>query len=94
MNNQDIKERIYSSIVGVFDGAVEKIKDDTPLIGEYSHMDSMKLVELCLALEDYAGELGFEFDWASEHAMSKSKSMFKNVGSLANEFIAQMSLKR
>ena len=26
----------------------------------------MKLVEVCLALEDLADEHGFEFDWTSE----------------------------
>ena len=31
----------------------------------------MSLVQLCLALEDKAGEMGFEFDWNSEKAMSK-----------------------
>ena len=36
----------------------------------------MKLVELCLALEDKAVDLGFEFDWTSEAAMSRSRSLF------------------
>ena len=31
----------------------------------------MKLVELCVLLEDLATELNFEFDWQSEKAMSK-----------------------
>jgi hypothetical protein len=49
----------------------------------------MKLVELCLALEDIAGEIGFAFDWTSETAMSRSRSMFRSAGSLATEFFAQ-----
>ena len=38
---------------------------DTPLLGGDSDLDSMKLVELCLELEDKASEMGFEFDWTS-----------------------------
>ena len=67
---------------------------DTPLIGDSSLLDSMKLVELCLALEDRAAELGFEFDWTSEEAMSRSRSMFRTAGSLSDEFFSQMDGKR
>ena len=49
----------------------------------------MKLVELCLVLEDKAGDLGFEFDWTSEAAMSRSRSLFRTVTSLADEFLSQ-----
>ena len=59
------------------------------LVGNNSKIDSMKLVELCLSLEDRATELDFEFDWASENAMSKSKSIFRTVKSLAEEFQRQ-----
>ena len=40
-------------------------------------LDSMSLVEVCLALEDLADEHGFEFDWTSEATMSKSRSIFE-----------------
>jgi hypothetical protein len=53
----------------------------------------MKLVELCILLEDMAAELGFEFDWTSDAAMSRSRSMFQTAGSLADEFIEQMGSK-
>ena len=36
-----------------------------------------------------AEDLGFEFDWTSEKAMSTSRSMFKDAGSLAKEFLRQ-----
>ena len=49
----------------------------------------MKLVELCLELEDKASEMGFEFDWTSEKAMSRAGSMFRTVGTLAEEFTKQ-----
>ena len=32
---------------------------------------------------------GFEFDWTSEAAMSKSRSMFRSVAALAEEFSNQ-----
>ena len=49
----------------------------------------MKLVEVCVALKDLADEHGFEFDWTSESAMSKSQSMFRSVATLAEEFSNQ-----
>ncbi len=70
-----------------------KITKDTPLIGDGSVLDSMKLVEVCLALEDLAEENGFEFDWTSEAAMSKSRSMFRTAGILVDTFCQQASKK-
>ena len=68
------------------------IDNKTPLIGT-EIIDSMKLVELCLALEEKAVKLDFEFDWTSATAMSKSRGMFRTVESLINEFINQSKLK-
>jgi acyl carrier protein len=69
--------------------STEIINEETTLIGDKSLLDSMNLVELCLSLEDKASEAGFEFDWTSENAMSKSKGMFRTVKSLAAEFNKQ-----
>ncbi len=66
-----------------------KLDDDTPLIGEDALLDSMKLVELCLALEDHASECNFEFDWTSPTTMSRSQSMFRTISSLSEEFASQ-----
>jgi acyl carrier protein len=65
------------------------VTEDTPLIGDGSVLDSMKLVEVCLELEDIAEEHDFEFDWTSESAMSKSRSMFRTAGTLAADFCQQ-----
>ena len=70
-----------------------EISADMPLIGGTSLLDSMQLVEICLALEDVAEENGFEFDWTSETAMSKSRSMFRSVVALAEEFASQSEAK-
>lgn len=69
--------------------AKTNVNSDMQLIGGDAALDSMKLVEICLALEVKAEELGFEFDWTSSNAMSKSQSMFRSLGSLANEFSRQ-----
>ena len=59
---------------------------ESSLIGEGRLLDSMSLVEVCLALEDLASGQGFDFDWTSETALSRSKSMFRSVSALAQEF--------
>jgi acyl carrier protein len=63
---------------------------ETPLIGKDGALDSILLIELCVGLEDRSSELGFEFDWTSDAAMSQSRSMFATVESLAQEFYNQM----
>ena len=70
------------------DGIKVPVNSKVSLIGNDTVLDSMKLVGLCLALEDKAGD-EFKFDWTSETAMSKSRSMFRSVHSLAEEFIKQ-----
>ena len=86
-------ERIIEEIKNVLideglDFDPESIRADTQLIGD-GVVDSMSLVNLCLRLEDIAEEQGFEFDWVSEDAMSKSKSMFRTVERLTEEFLYQ-----
>ncbi len=69
------------------------ISINTPIIGSNSPIDSMGLVQLCLSLEEKAEELGFEFDWTTESAMSRSRGMFRSVKSLSDEFITQYNEK-
>ena len=85
MNLEESKSLVRACITEITDGEIEPT-DEMNLIGKEASLDSMKLVELCLALEDQAGELGFEFDWTSEAAMSRSRSLFRTVASLAEEF--------
>ncbi len=93
-NNLLIKKEIYILIAELIKDKPEVIVDEMALIGSDSLLDSMRLVELCLALEDKAADLGFEFDWTSDAAMSKSRSMFRTAASLATEFINQMGAKK
>jgi hypothetical protein len=85
-----VKQQILGKIRDGIDDEELRLVDSTPLIGDASVLSSMKLVELCLALEDLAEEMGFEFDWTSESAMSSSRSMFRTAGSLSEEFVLQM----
>jgi len=87
----NIEHKVFEVIASVTQDATAVIDANTRLIGEGSLFDSMKLVELCLLLEDLGTELGFNFDWTSEAAMSRSASMFRTAGALAAEFSAQMS---
>ena len=88
-----IRDLIFKQIGALIEDKSVCITDELPLIGGSSLLDSMKLVELCLALEDMATELGFEFDWTSDSAMSRSRSMFRTAGSLVYEFASQMESK-
>jgi len=92
-DNAEIKAKIFNEIAGLLENNAP-VSEDTPLIGDDRALDSMKLLELCLALEDVATSLGFEFDWTSETAMSKSRSMFRTAGALAQEFLSQMASKK
>lgn len=84
-----MEDIVLSEVVGVVKDKSVEISADTELIGDGRVLDSLGLVELCLRLEDRASELGFEFDWTSEVAMSQSKGMFRTVGSLQAEFSRQ-----
>ena len=68
-----------------------ELTPDTTLIGGDTALDSMHLVSLCLRLEEISEEQGFEFDWTSETAMSQSRSLFRTIKSLSDEFKRQKS---
>ena len=68
-----------------------KLEEETPLIGGESSIDSMNLVQICIALEDKSRDDNFEFDWTSEKAMSELNSIFRNPRTLAEEYNKQMS---
>ena len=91
---ESVKSEVFSQIAQLLENKSLTVTDDMLLIGGEGVLDSMKLVELCLALEDKAAEIGFEFDWTSDAAMSRSRSMFRTADSLAAEFISQMEVKK
>ena len=90
----DVKQEVYEIIGSMVEDDTIVITAETPLIGDGSVLDSMKLVEVCLALEDKSADMGFGFDWTSDSAMSVSRSMFRTADSLASEFISQMERQK
>lgn len=91
---ESVKSEVFSQIAQLLENKSLTVTDEMPLIGGEGVLDSMKLVELCLALEDKASEIGFEFDWTSDAAMSRSRGMFRTANSLAAEFFSQMEAKK
>jgi len=83
-------DEIKKIIVSLVENDDLELNAETPLIGDSSPLDSMNIVNLCLQLEEISEEKGFQFDWSGE-TMSKSKSMFKSIGDLAEEFERQQS---
>ena len=67
-----------------------EINANTNLVGGNSMLDSMGLVQTCIALEDKSQEHGFNFDWTSEKAMSTMSSVFRTPSSLAQEYNRQL----
>lgn len=92
-DNAEIDSKIFNAMAALLEDN-SPVSENTPLIGDDRALNSMKLLELCLSLEDIATDLGFEFDWTSETAMSKSRSMFRTAGALAAEFLSQMASKK
>lgn len=93
-SHEDVKNEIFKEITNLLESKSLLVTDNMHLIGGESVLDSMKLVELCLILEDRAATMGFDFDWTSDAAMSRSRSMFRTAGALVEEFINQMELKK
>ncbi|OQW78591.1 MAG: hypothetical protein BVN32_06450 [Proteobacteria bacterium ST_bin14] len=85
----DLKAKIFAAIAELADNDGVEITDSTHLLGDGSVLDSMKVVTLCILLEDFAAELDFDFDWTSDAAMSRSRSMFRTAGTLVAEFLNQ-----
>ena len=67
-----------------------EINANSNLVGGNSMLDSMGLVQTCIALEDKSQEHGFNFDWTSEKAMSTMSSVFRTPSSLAQEYNRQL----
>ena len=82
-------EELIKVIRSVLGEDVE-INPQSSLIGGDSPIDSMGLVQICLALEERSQSEGFTFDWTSEKAMSSLNSIFKTSETLAEEYNRQL----
>ena len=87
MNSEDIIDLIRDTCEDT--DSLSEINEDSALVG--GNIDSMALVQLCIALEEKAIELGFEFDWTSEKALSSMNSIFRSPMSLSKEFNRQQA---
>ncbi|MCF6303334.1 MAG: hypothetical protein L3J13_09070 [Devosiaceae bacterium] len=66
-----------------------QVKADSQLVGEAAIVSSRELVEILLAIEEYAeDDLKVEFDWASDSAMSGRRSMFRTPASLGEYLVS------
>ena len=85
-------EEVIDIVISVSENNVNKksFTSNSSLIGPDSHIDSMGLIQLCIALEDKATLMDFQFDWTSEKAMSTMTSIFRTPESLAQEFNRQL----
>ena len=84
--------KLEKKILNIIKKTTENKQDinlKTNLIGNKAVIDSSGLVQVCISLEELSNELGFEFDWTSEKAMSNTLSMFRTAGSVIKEFKKQ-----
>jgi len=80
----EIVAKIKSLLVELGDLSEAEINEETALIGPGATIKSRVIVEILLALEEYAeDELDAEFDWTSDSAISIERSVFRAVGPLA-----------
>jgi hypothetical protein len=84
----DNKDRVLSFLLEEIAAITGKqpplVAGDAHLLGCDAVLNSRELVELLLALEEFAEEkLGVKFDWTSDSALSEARSVFRTLGSLA-----------
>lgn len=93
MNNREqIVEFLTQEVSALAGVPAESVSEATRLIGGDSGLNSLNLVELLLALEEFSEDtLHVRFDWASDSAMSENRSSFRTIGSLADH-IAGLSI--
>ena len=93
MNNREETVEFLRQEVSTLAGMpAESVSEATRLIGGDSCLNSLKLVELLLALEEFSEDtLHVRFDWTSDSAMSENRSIFRTIGSLA-DYIAGLSI--
>ena len=72
-------------------GINEEVSGSTRLFGRDSSLNSMGLVNIVVDVESKFMEMGHEISLMSENAMSRSKSPFVSVSSLADFIKEQIS---
>jgi acyl carrier protein len=70
---------------------VVQVTPESDLTGENGILDSLGVIEVGVALEDYSRAQNFSFKWNLEEIFSEKKNIFKNIKTLADEFDKQQS---
>ncbi len=83
-----LEARVYTAIRDITDELGIAVGSESPLAGEGGLLDTRDLVQLCLALEDIANDVGFDFGWSTA-AFAQPNSMFRTAGALAANFVRQ-----
>jgi len=84
------RERIEGVIIDALNDYLEtqgiegEINPGTVLFGSESELDSMGLVNVVIDIESYFQEQGYSISLASEEAMSRKRSPFRTVDTLAD----------
>jgi len=91
-NREQIVEFLRHEVSVLAGVSAESVSEATRLIGGNSGLNSLNLVELLLALEEFSEDtLHVRFDWTSDSAMSENRSILRTIGSLADH-IAGLSI--
>lgn len=89
---RDIEAKIRDLVIFITGEDGLAVETGSPLIGEGALVDSQGLLEIMLALEEFAGErFGKAFDWMNDAAFSSARSPFRTVGTLAAYMAGQMA---
>ena len=89
INPQDVIKILEE--ISVMNNKSIEINENSLILNSDNNLDSMALVQLCIALEEKSNSLGFDFDWTSEKAMSSMNSIFRTPKSIADEFNKQLT---
>ena len=82
--------KILKEISVMNNNSLKPMHEDSTILDTDNNLDSMTIVQLCIALEDKSNSFGFNFDWTSEKAMSSMNSIFKTPKSISDEFNKQL----
>lgn len=86
----EIAGRIVALVAEITGG--DGFTEASRLVGDGAVVDSQGLLEILLALEDFAAErFGKPFDWMNDAAFSARRSPFATIGALAGFMAAQMA---
>jgi hypothetical protein len=80
-----ILNKVISVIGKATESSAESFVEGIALIGPEAALNSRQLVEVLLELEEFAeDDLGVEFDWTADSALSMTRSIMRTIGTLVD----------